>query len=142
MNFEIAEPFTTRLMLSKRLTSELADVRGRLRAVVQLSRSSVIIHVGGEIDAFNEATWRRLIAEAATAAPAPGSLVVDVNAVGFMGCCAFEVLVDEAQRCRSRRVALCLVSSVSRVTRFVDACGFGGVLPVHPTAIAALAAAP
>ncbi|BBY22106.1 anti-sigma factor antagonist [Mycobacterium stomatepiae] len=142
MSSELAGPFTTRLTLSTRLASELAGARGRLRAAAQLGRSAVIIHVGGEIGAFNKDIWRRLIAEAGTAAPAPGSLVVDVNAVGFMGCCAFEVLVDEAQRCRHRRIALRLVSSIPRVTRFVDACGFGGVLPVHLTASAALAAAP
>ncbi|MEZ0351074.1 anti-sigma factor antagonist [Mycobacterium sp. pR1184] len=139
MNGDIAEPFTTQLVLSTQLMSDLDDARSRLRAVAQRSRFAVIIHAGGEVDAFNEETWRRLIGETATSAPSPGSFVVDINGLGFMGCCAFGVLADEARRCDQRRVALRLVSGAPRVKRFVEACGFHGLLPIHPTASAALA---
>ncbi|MEM6108417.1 anti-sigma factor antagonist [Mycobacterium sp. 050272] len=139
MNAEIAEPFTTQLVLSNQLRSELGDTRSRLRAVVQRSRSAVIIHAGGEVDAFNEETWRRLIGETANAAPSPGSFVIDLNGLGFMSCCAFGVLAAEARRCHERRIALRLVSGEPRVRRFVEACGFDSLLPIHPTASAALA---
>jgi anti-anti-sigma factor len=142
MNGEVADLFATRLMLSTRLMSELADVGTRLRAVVQRSDTAVIIHAGGEVDACNEGSWRRLVREAAKAARPPGPLIVDVNGFDFIGSCAFEVLADAARRCGRRGIALYLVSPGARVARFVEACGFGDVLTVYPTAGAALAATP
>jgi anti-anti-sigma factor len=139
MSGEIAQPFTTRLAFSTELVAELGDTRSRLRAVAQRSKSAVIVHAGGEVDAFNEETWRRLIGEAARATRSPGPLVVDVNGLDFMSCCAFGVLADEADRCSERHVALHVVSADPRATRFAEVCGFGGVLSVHPTASAALA---
>lgn len=139
MNAEIAEPCTARLRLSTQLVAELSDPGSRLRAVAQRSKSAVIVHAGGEVDAFNEGSWRRLLDETAQATQSPGTFVVDVNGMDFMSCCAFEVLADEAQRCRDRRVVLRLVSAQARVGRVVEACGFGDILSVHPTAGAALA---
>jgi anti-anti-sigma factor len=143
MNADIAEPFTSRLTLSAPLAHELADARSRLTAVAQRSRSSAIIHVGGAVDAFNEDTWRRLIAESIKAVEPQGLLVIDVNGMGFLGCCALEVLADEARRCRDRNVALRLVSGdPPRMSRVINACGFGAMLAVYATATAALATAP
>jgi anti-anti-sigma factor len=127
------ELFTTPLTLSPRLVRELTDARGTLRAVTQRSDSTVIVRAGGEADAFNNRTWRRLIREAAAAATRPGSVVVDVNALDFMSCSAFVVLADEAERCRRRGVELRLVSLGPRVARIAYLGGFGKVLPVHPT---------
>jgi anti-anti-sigma factor len=141
VNREVAEPFTTGLVLSTRLASELTDVRSRLRAVAQRSRSAVIIYAGGEADAFNEDTWRRLIGEIANAVQPSGLFVVDVNGVGFLGCCAFQALADEARRCRGRGIALRLVSrEPPRMSRVIHACGFSGLLAVYASASAALAA--
>jgi anti-anti-sigma factor len=141
MNADIAEPFTTRLTLSPPLAYELADARSRLTAAAQRSGPSAIIHVGGAVDAFNEDVWRRLIGETAKAVDSPGLFVIDVNAVSFLGCCAFDALADEAQRCLGRRVALRLVSrEPPRLSRVIHACRFGGLLPVYATASAALAA--
>jgi anti-anti-sigma factor len=100
----------------------------------------VIINAAGEVDAFNQGSWRRLITETASAAQPPGSFVVDVNDFEFMGCCAFEVLAAEAERCRSRGVTLRVVSRKPAIARFVAACGFNEVLPIHPTAVSALSA--
>ena len=64
---------------------------------------------------------------------------VDVTGLDFMGCCAFAVLAEEAQRCHRRGIELRLVSRQSVVARIVDACGLGGVLPIYPTTDSALA---
>jgi anti-anti-sigma factor len=127
-------------MLSTQLVSELGDVRTTLRATAQRCDSAVIVYTGGEVDACNEHTWQRLLSEVASIFTAPGSLVIDDTGLDFMACCAFAALADEADRCRHRGTDLCLVSRHPDVTRIVHACGFGDVLPVYPTADAALSA--
>lgn len=136
----MAEPFATRLALSAHLVAELGDAQSRLRAAAQRSDSAVIVNAGGEVDACNEDSWRNLIRETASAAEPPGLFIVDVNDIAFMGCCALEVLADEAERCRNRGVTLRLVSRKPAIARFVAACGLEEVLPVHPTAVSALSA--
>ncbi|GAB3028739.1 anti-sigma factor antagonist [Mycobacterium bourgelatii] len=135
-----AESYTTQVMLSTRLAAELGEPHSTLRAVTRRNNSAVVICAGGEIDAANEHTWRRLVREAAAIATAPGPFVVDINDVAFMGCCAFAALADEAQRCRRRGVELRVVSLDPGVQRVVDACGLSGVLPLHPTVESALTA--
>jgi anti-anti-sigma factor len=99
----------------------------------------VIISAGGEVDAANEHAWRRLVEEAAAVATPPGPLIVDINGLDFIGCCAFAILAAESARCRSRGVALRLVSCDPGVARVIQACNVGGVLPLHPTIETALA---
>jgi anti-anti-sigma factor len=138
---ESSRPGPAQVLLSTRLIRELGDPRSTLRATAQRSGPAVIVRAGGEIDAANEHTWLQLVSEASAVATPPGPFVVDVNGVEFMGCCAFEVLADEAKRCRCRGVTLRLVSSNPGVARVVEACGLDGVLPVHSTTDAALAEA-
>jgi anti-anti-sigma factor len=136
-----AEPFSAHLMLSTRLVYELGDPHSTLRATTDRSGPAVIINAGGEIDACNEHTWRQLVKEAAKVVTPPGPFVVDVSGLDFMGCCAFAVLAEEAERCRRRGIELRLVSRQPIVARIVDACGLSAVLPIYPTADSALAAA-
>jgi anti-anti-sigma factor len=139
MNLAPAESFPTQVTLSPRLLSELGDPHSTLRATAQRNGPLVIVRAGGEIDASNEHVWQRLVGEAAAVASQPGPLVVDVNGLGFMGCCAFAVLVAESQRCRRRGVELRLVSCDPAVARVVEACNLDDVLSLHPTTDAALA---
>jgi anti-anti-sigma factor len=136
-----AELFPPHLMLSTRLVSELSDAQSMLRATVQGSGSAVIVYAGGEIDACNENTWRRLLSEAATFVTPSQRFVVDVSGLDFMACCAFAALADEANRCRHRGVDLCLVSGQPSVTRSVAACGLRDALLVYPSAHSAPAEA-
>jgi len=127
------------MTLSTRLVCDLGDPHSTLRAATDRVGGAVLVNAGGEVDACNEHTWRRLIGEAAGVVTAPGTLVVDVTGIKFMGCCAFAVLADEAERCRTRGIELRLVSRDPLVARIVEACGLGGVLPPYPTVDAALA---
>jgi anti-anti-sigma factor len=126
-------------MLSTRLVYELGDPNSTLRATTDRRGSALVISAGGEIDACNERTWRHLVVEAAAVVNAPGPLIVDVTGIDFMGCCAFTVLAEESQRCRDRGVEMRLVTHQPIVTRIVDACGLGRVLPIYPTVDSALA---
>lgn len=138
----IAEPTSSpHLMLSTRLVYELGDPHSTLRATTDRNGAAVLINAGGEIDACNEHTWRQLVSEAAGVVIPPGPFVVDVTGLDFMGCCAFAVLADEAHRCRERGIELRLVSREPIVARIVDMCGLSRVLPIYPTADAALAMA-
>lgn len=140
----VAEPMSNPppLSLSTRLVYELGDPHSTLRATTDRNGAAVLINAGGEVDACNEHTWRQLVSEAASVVIPPGPFVVDVTGLDFMGCCAFAALADEAHRCRERGIELRLVSHSSIVTRIVDACGLNAVLPIYPTADAALASAP
>lgn len=140
MSLVIAESFATRLTLSTRLVYELGDPRSTLRATTDRNGEAVVIHAGGEIDACNEHTWQQLVSEAAAGITAAAPLVVDVNDVDFMGCCAFAVLADEADRCRRRGVELRVVSGHAIVKRIVDACGLTDQLPTYQTVDEALLA--
>ena len=138
----VAEPMPSPpLMLSTRLVYELGDPHSTLRATTDRNGAAVLINAGGEVDACNEHTWRQLVSEAASVVIPPGPFVVDVTGLDFMGCCAFAVLADEAQRCRERGIELRLVSREPIVARIVDACGLNRVLPIYPTSDAALASA-
>jgi anti-anti-sigma factor len=138
--FAIAEPSFNHLMLSSRLVSELAQARSTLRTTIERSDLAVIVSAGGELDASNETTWRRLLSEAAMAAGSPGPLVVDTSGLDFMGCCAYAALGEEAERCRRRGVEMRLVSSQPIVARIVTACGLSELLPVDDSVDIALSA--
>ena len=136
--YAIAEPSFNHLTLSSRLISELAQARSTLRMTTECIDLAVIVSAGGELDASNEATWRRLLSEAAAAAGPPGPLVVDTSGLDFMGCCAYAALAEEAERCRQRGVQLRLVSNQPVVARVVAACGLSELLPVDDSVDAAL----
>lgn len=127
------------LTLSTRLVYQLGDPNSTLRATTDRRDPAVLVHAGGEVDAYNEHTWRQLISEAASVVTAPGPLVVDVTGLEFMGCCAFAVLAEEAQRCQARGAELRLVSDDPLIARLLSASGLGGVLSTYPTAETALA---
>jgi anti-anti-sigma factor len=138
MSVTAAEPLTSHLALSPQLVSDLAGGRSMLRAVAERVDSATVIRAGGEVDAYNEDFWQRLISEAAAVVPPLGLLVVDVSGLDFVGCCAFQVLAREADRCRARGVEIRLVSRQQTVIRAVKACGFAGILPIHPDVDSAL----
>src|ERR1700684_2023393 len=135
--FALVEPSFNHLTLSGRLISELARARSTLRTTIERSGLAVIVHAGGELDASNEATWRRLLSDAAAAGP-PGPLVVDTSGLDFMACCAYAALGEEAENCRRRGVEMRLVSNQPAVSRIVAACGLSELLPVDDSVDAAL----
>lgn len=138
--FAIAEPSFNHPMLSSRLISELSRARSTLRATTERNGPVVIVSARGELDASNEAVWRRLLNEAAAAASAPGPLVVDTSGLDFMACCAYAALGEEAERCRRRGVDMRLVSNQPAVSRILAACGLSELLPVEHSVDAALSA--
>ncbi|OBK28162.1 anti-anti-sigma factor [Mycobacterium asiaticum] len=140
MNLGPFDSFSISVPLSNRLSSELGEPNSTLHATTLRNGPAVIIRAHGEVDASNEHTWQSLISEAAAVVSRPGPLVVDVSGLDFMGCCAFTVLADEAERCRRRGITLRVVSREPGVARIVDACAFANVLPVYPTTESALAA--
>jgi anti-anti-sigma factor len=137
-SYAIVEPSFNHLMLSSRLISELAQASSTLRMTTERIDLAVIVTAGGELDASNEATWRRLLSEAGAAAGPPGPLVVDTSGLDFMGCCAYAALAEEAERCRQHGVQLRLVSNQPVVARVVEACGLRELLPVDESVDAAL----
>jgi anti-anti-sigma factor len=138
--FAIVESTFHPLMLSGRLISELAQARSTLRATTERSGLAVIVSAGGELDASNDATWRRLLSEASAAAGAPGPLVVDTSGLDFMGCCAYAALAEASEHSRDRGIEMRLVSNQPVVARVVRACGLSDLLPVDASVDEALTA--
>ncbi|MCV7234853.1 anti-sigma factor antagonist [Mycobacterium branderi] len=109
-----------------------------MRATGERNGSAVIVCVGGEVDASNEAEWQHLLTNMAACAVAPGPLVVDVCDLDFIGAGAYAMLAREAERSKHRGVRLCLVSDRPETTRAVAACGLDELLPVETTLEAAM----
>ncbi|QUR67662.1 anti-sigma factor antagonist [Mycobacterium spongiae] len=122
-----------------RLSSQPNDTHSGLRAVTECTGSAVVVHVGGDIDASNEAAWQRLVNRSAAIAIAPGPFVIDIRDLEFMGSCAYAVLAQESVRCRRRGVSLRLVTSQPIVARTIAACGLRRLVPMYPTVETALA---
>jgi anti-anti-sigma factor len=123
---------------SRRLTSQFCDANSGLRAITECAGPAVVVHVGGDIDAANEAAWRRLLSRSAGVVIAPGPLVVNVSDLRFMGSCAYVVLGEEARRCASRGVSVRLVSAQPIVAQTVAVCRLTDLLPVYATVDSAL----
>jgi anti-anti-sigma factor len=98
----------------------------------------VVVHVGGDIDASNEAVWQRLVKRSAAISIAPGPFVIDIRELEFLGSCAYAVLAQESVRCRRRGVNLRLVRSQPIVARTIAACGLRRLLPMYTTVETAL----
>lgn len=129
-----------------RSSDGIAAAAGRagdsLRAVLERCGSAMLVSAGGSVDASNIAVWRRLVGEAAEVTAVPGPLIIDTNGLEFMGVCAYEVLVEESARCRSRGIKLYLVSSQAVVARVVAATGLDAELSFSSILDAALGGTP
>jgi anti-anti-sigma factor len=126
--------------LSASLVTQMAAARSALRATIEDNGSAVLLYAGGEIDASNEAIWRRLLGEAATATAAPGPLVIDINGLDFMAGCGYAALAEQADRCRARGIDLALVSAHLIVARVVAAMKLDRQLSIYHDVDAALMA--
>lgn len=126
---------------STRPDSHDGDAQSGLRAVTECDGSAVVVHVGGDVDANNEAVWQRLVSRSAGIAIAPGPFVIDVRDLEFMGSCAYAVLAQAAVRCKRRGVSIRLVSSQPIVARTIAVCGLRRLLPLYPTVESALSQA-
>jgi anti-anti-sigma factor len=115
------------------------DAQSGLRAVTECTGSSVVVHVGGDIDASNVSIWQHLLSQGAARAAAPGSFVIDVRELDFMGSRGYAVLAREAAQCRSRGINLRLVTSQAIVAQTIALCGLLSLLPTYTTVETALA---
>jgi anti-anti-sigma factor len=133
-------PFHAPPLLSASLVTQMGGVGSTLRATIERDGGTVLLSAGGEVDAANESIWRRLLAEAATATAAPGTLLIDTNGLDFMGGCAYASLAEQADRCRIRGINLYLVSAQPIVARVVGAMKLDRQLPIYHNVDAALMA--
>lgn len=130
---------TSARVSSSQFGQQAADARGALRAITECTGSSVVMHVGGDIDASNESAWRCLLSKSAAQAVAPGSFVIDLCELDFMGSRGYAVLAHEAAQCLSRGIALRLVTSQPIVAQTIAACGLYPLVPTFTTVETALA---
>jgi anti-anti-sigma factor len=118
--------------------SSLGHPPSGLHTVTERTGSSVVVHVGGDIDASNERAWQDVLSRGAAETVAPGPFVVDVCDLDFMGSCGYAALAHEAELCRNRGITLRLVSIQPIVARTIAACGLRPLLPTYATVETAL----
>jgi anti-anti-sigma factor len=121
-----------------RLDSQCADAPTDLRAVTECAGCSVVIHVGGDIDASNESAWEHLLSRSAAKTVAPGPFVIDIRDLDFMGSRAYSALAHEAVECRDRGINLRLVTNEPIVAQTIAACGLHALLPTYTSVETAL----
>ena len=126
--------------LSASLVTQMGGAGSALRATIEGNGSAVLLYAGGEVDAANESIWQRLLGEAAAATTAPGPLLIDTNGLDFMAGCAYAALAEQADRCRTRGINLCLVSAHLIAARVVGILKLDRQLPLYHDVDAALKA--
>ena len=132
------QPIATQIGLTPRLLRQLGAPSSTMRAFVERDDSAVIVYVGGEVDACNESTWRRLLGEAAAAA-APGvALIVDLTGLKFVSCSALEALIRQSHWCRRYDVQMRLVTEQAVIRQVVGACVQAHEMPIFPSVDVAL----
>ena len=127
-------------LLSASLVAQMGGAGNTLHATIERSGSAVLLYAGGEVDAANEAIWRRLLGEAATATAAPGPLLIDTDGLDFMAGCAYAALAEQADRCRIQGIKVCLVSAQRIVARVVGVMKLDRQMPLYHDLDAALMA--
>jgi anti-anti-sigma factor len=142
MTLVTAELFPSHSRLGTRLVSGLGDAHSTLRATIERYGPAVAVCAGGEVDASNDSIWRALLSDAAAMVTAPGALVVDIDSLDFMGCCAYTALAEEAHSCRRRGVDVRVVGRQPIVARIIAACGLGDLLSVYRSLERALPSVP
>jgi anti-anti-sigma factor len=132
------QPVATHISLTPRLLRQLGAPSSTMRAFVERDDAAVVVYVGGEVDARNESTWRRLLGEAAVAA-APGAvLIVDLRGLRFVSCSAMEALIRQSHWCRRYGVQLRLVTEQAVIRQVVQACVPAHEMPIFPSVDVAL----
>ncbi|WP_051021786.1 anti-sigma factor antagonist [Nocardia araoensis] len=113
-----------------------------LDATIEHRGDATIVHVNGEVDAYTQPAWRRILREAGATTAAPGSMVLDAGGLGFMSCRSLVILAEEAEACLRRGVRLRVVGDRLVVGRVVAVLDLGALRPVHTSVEDALADSP
>ncbi|OMC37755.1 hypothetical protein A5740_00015 [Mycobacterium sp. GA-1841] len=98
----------------------------------------LIVQVFGQVDAHNESTWQRMLAEQADAAPESSMLVVDGGSLDFMSCGALLALAKQAVDCRQRGVTVRLAIGQPSIRRVISECGLDDAISAYPDLDSAL----
>lgn len=107
------------------------DTCMRLRAELHIRPTVTILSVHGEIDAYTQNRWRRILDTALAAAEESGRLVVDVDNAYFIGCRAVLDLAQCAQQGATRGIQVSAIDPVPSVlVRIITVTGLTEWLPV------------
>jgi anti-sigma B factor antagonist len=113
---------------------------GLLRLNIRTRGTAVLLHAGGVLDLNCVTGWERQLSNAAGAVRPPGPLVVDLTALGLLGCCGVPALLAARATCRDKDIPLRLVTEAgSLVARTIQITTPDGAFDVRPTMVAALA---
>ncbi|WP_116050207.1 STAS domain-containing protein [Amycolatopsis palatopharyngis] len=95
-----------------------------------------VVRFEGDVDALTGTTMAAALAAELDGAPA--ALVIDLSAVGFLGCAGLSVLVETDARSRGAGIPMCLVSTGRAVLRPLFVSGLRDRLRVRPSLSRAL----
>jgi anti-anti-sigma factor len=131
-----AAVFYPHVQLNERFAAAF-EASSRLRVNVELCGAMTVLHVGGDVDISNVASWRCLLTAVSGATTAPGVLVIDIDPSSFLGLCAFTALADISEHCRDRGIDLRLVGTQPCIARVIALCQWDTELPVYPSLLTA-----
>ncbi len=117
------------------------DPRTRLFSRLRRQGPAVVMSARGVADGFTLQTWARDLREAMECAETSScGLVVDTTKLEFMSWRALYLLAQDAAACRSRGVAVRLVSTNSTIAKIAPIDPVTARLPIHSTMVSALTA--
>ncbi|MGW5317377.1 anti-sigma factor antagonist [Nocardia thailandica] len=109
---------------------EPPDTRDRLDARRERRPGAVVLSPRGEVDAYTQNRWCRLLDDAASRLGPGDQLVVDLRELTFLSCRALEDLAVRAQRCHAAGGRLLVVADQPWLVRVSRAIGLDEWLPV------------
>jgi anti-sigma B factor antagonist len=124
-------------LTAKEVARMLAD-----RFATEVVGGVPVVATPEEIDINNAAGLRAALADAAAAAPGPGTLVVDMSAPRFCDAAGLHVLVRAHQQAQARGGELLLILPATTVLRIFAIAGVDRIIPNFATLDEALAQAP
>lgn len=96
--------------------------------VQRQENGATVLTVSGEIDMASAPDLRTNVGRHLTDG---STFVIDLSRVTFLGSAGLAVLVDTAQQCKRRGVALRIVAVERAVTRPLEATGLGEVFSLY-----------
>ncbi len=119
------------------MTAEALTLTISLRGTREVKESLQIFRLTGQLDAFSEPTFRKVLSDLITAGPF--QIILDLSKIDFLDSSGLGALVQLAKQAKTKEGSLHIVTN-ARVTQTVKLVRLEKFLPLHNTLEEAIAA--
>lgn len=130
-------PTTPASAFSEAPASPAVATSGLVLRLWRPTRTAVVAHVAGELDASSAPRLHELVAPRLLSTAE--DLVLDLSELGFMGVAGLELLAHVRQQAAHRGMTVCLVDGPVCVDRALRAAGWTETVPTYSTLATAVA---